>query len=86
MVYLSDWDYDWDYASEDRRIAGDIQSIHGLGRIIMFPQAVHVSVVRDGQRFSGKVFSDLHHWSLSLDTATEVNNLIMNDTWLLQHM
>ena len=62
------------------RVAGrDIQnpivtSIHGLGRIVVFPQAIHVSVVSDGQRFACEVFSDLHQRSLGLDTATGEND------------
>ena len=39
----------------------------------MLPETVHVPVVRDGQWLALEVFSDLHHRSLGLDAAAEVN-------------
>ena len=62
---------DGNYGS-DRASTRD--SIHRLGRIIVFPQAVHMSVVSNSQRFAGKVFSNLHQRSLGLDTAAKGNN------------
>ena len=45
-----------------------------------------MSMVSDGQRLAGEFFSNLHHRSLGLDTATEVNNNATHDGYFSTSM